>query len=103
GSGGIFDETGLERRLAEIDAQMGAPGFWDSCAQAPESPQGAPLRRARRGRERRLQTVEKLRADAEELAAWQELMAGDEDAVAGDADLERFLTRLQADLQPPEL
>ena len=82
---------------------MEAPGFWDSRAQAPESSQATPLLRERRGLERRLQTVEKLRADAEELGAWQELMAGDEDAVAVDADLERFLTRLQADLDRLEL
>jgi peptide chain release factor 2 len=82
---------------------MEAPGFWDNRAQAPESSQATPLLRERRGLERRLQTVEKLRADAEELTAWQELMAGDEDAVAGDADLERFLTRLQADLDRLEL
>jgi peptide chain release factor 2 len=82
---------------------MEAPGFWDSRAQAPESSQATPLLRERRGLERRLQTVEKLRADAEELAAWQELMAGDEDAVASDADLELFLTRLQADLDRLEL
>src|SRR5258708_7673664 len=50
------------------------------------------LLRERRDLERRLETIEKLRADAEELAAWQELLAAEEEAVAGDLDLERFLT-----------
>jgi peptide chain release factor 2 len=111
--------------MAEIDSQMEAPGFWDSRAPTADGPVGAPrkrtsetssqgadtsygsqttaLLRERRDLERRLQTIEKLRADAEELAAWQELLAGEEEAVAGDPDLERFLTRLEGDLDRLDL
>jgi peptide chain release factor 2 len=89
--------------MAEIDSQMEAPGFWDSRAPTADGPQTTALLRERRDLERRLQTIEKLRADAEELAAWQELLAGDEEAVAGDPDLERFLTRLEGDLDRLDL
>jgi peptide chain release factor 2 len=89
--------------MAEIDSQMEAPGFWDSRAQSADAPQTTSLLRERRGLERRLETIEKLRADAEELAAWQELLAADEEAVSGDADLERFLARLQSDLDRLDL
>jgi peptide chain release factor 2 len=83
--------------MAEIDSQMEAPGFWDN--RAPN----APLLRERRDLERRLGTLSRLRADAEELAAWKELMAGDEEAVESDADLEQFLVRLQSELDRLEL
>jgi peptide chain release factor 2 len=83
--------------MAEIDSQMEAPGFWDNPAQ------NAPLLRQRRDLERRLLTLNRLRADADELAAWKELMAGDEEALEDDADLERFLVRLKSDLDRLEL
>jgi len=79
---------------------MQAPGFWDDPAQPAQS---APLLRERRQLERRLHTLGKLRADAEELAAWRELLATDEEAVAGEPDLERFLARLAAELDRLEL
>ncbi len=88
---------------------MEAPGFWGGAAQGSagaataQSPEKTSLLRERRGLERRLQTVETLRADAGELAAWRELIASDEEAVAGDADLERFLNRLQSDLDRLDL
>jgi len=80
---------------------MEAPGFWDSRTPAADGPTS--LLRERRGLERRLATIEKLRADAEELAAWHELLAADEEAVGGDPDLERFLARLEADLDRLDL
>jgi peptide chain release factor 2 len=83
--------------MAEIDSQMEAPGFWDNPSQ------NAPLLRQRRDLERRLVTLNRLRADADELAAWKELMVGDEEAVEDDADLERFLVRLKSDLDRLEL
>jgi peptide chain release factor 2 len=79
--------------MAEIDAQMEAPGFWDNPAA------NAAILRQRRALERRLETLDKLRADAGELAAWKELLAEGE----SDADLELFLGRLKGDLDRLEL
>jgi peptide chain release factor 2 len=92
--------------MAEIDAEMEAPGFWDSGTQlaaAKAPPAAAPLLRERRDLDRRLKVLGKLRADAGELGAWKELMASDEEAVERDPDLERFLARLAADLDRLEL
>jgi peptide chain release factor 2 len=76
---------------------MEAPGFWDT-------PTGnAPLLRERRELERRLTSVGRLRADAEELATWQELAAADPETVESDPDLERFLTRVATELDRLEL
>jgi peptide chain release factor 2 len=83
--------------MAEIDSQMEAPGFWDNPTQ------NAPLLRQRRDLERRLSTLNRLRADAGELAAWKELLSGDEEAIEKEPDLERFLTRLKGDLDRLEL
>jgi peptide chain release factor 2 len=83
--------------MAEIDSQMEAPGFWDNPTQ------NAPLLRQRRDLERRLSTLNRLRSDSDELAAWKELLSGDEEAVEKEPDLERFLTRLKGDLDRLEL
>ncbi len=83
--------------MAEIDSQMEAPGFWDNPTQ------NAPLLRQRRDLERRLSTLNRLRTDAEELAAWKELLSGDEEAVEQEPDLERFLQRLKTDLDRLDL
>jgi peptide chain release factor 2 len=83
--------------MAEIDSQMEAPGFWDNPTQ------NAPLLRQRRDLERRLSTLNHLRTDAEELAAWKELLSGDEEAVEQEPDLESFLTRLKTDLDRLDL
>ena len=55
--------------MADIDRQMEAPGFWDAPAAS------APLLKRRRSFERRLATLNRLREDADELAAWQELVS----------------------------
>jgi peptide chain release factor 2 len=83
--------------MAEIDAQMEAPGFWDNPSH------NAPLLRERRDLERRLSTLARLRADAEELAAWKDLTADDSLGAEQDPDLERFLARVKADLDRLEL
>lgn len=72
---------------------MGKPGFWDDPAA------NAPLLQRRRALERRLATLEGLRADAGELEAWGELLAEGE----ADSDLESFLGRLGQDLDKLEL
>ena len=79
--------------MAVIDRQMEAPGFWDDPAAS------APLLKRRRNLEKRLATLNRLRADADELAAWQELVAEGE----GDDEIEEFLGRLDGELRQLDL
>ena len=72
---------------------MEVPGFWDDRAGA------APLLQKRRRLEKRLATLNRLREDAEELAAWQELLAEGE----GDDEVDQFLARLELELHQLEL
>ena len=72
---------------------MEAPGFWDDRVGA------APLLQKRRSLEKRLATLNRLREDAEELAAWQELLAEGE----GDDEVDQFLARLELELHQLEL
>jgi peptide chain release factor 2 len=72
---------------------MQTPGFWDSPAK------NAPLLQKRREIERRLETLNRLRADAEELDTWRELLAGGE----ADPEFDRFLERLEGELDKLEL
>ena len=72
---------------------MEAPGFWDDRTGA------APLLQQRRALEKRLATLNRLREDAEELAAWKELLAEGE----GDKEVEEFLGRLETELHQLEL
>jgi peptide chain release factor 2 len=72
---------------------MEAPGFWDDRIGA------APLLQKRRSLEKRLATLNRLREDAEELAAWQELLAEGE----GDDEVDQFLARLELELRQLEL
>ncbi len=53
---------------------MEAPGFWDDPSRS------APLLKQRRGLERRLETLERLDQDSEELAVWSELLDEGESA-----------------------
>src|SRR5215207_3856822 len=87
-SGGIFEDTGLEKELSDIDRQMQEPGFWD------DPTRNASLMQQRRGLERRLDTLKRLRSDAEELTTWRELL----DEGETDEELARFLDRLKTDL-----
>ena len=72
---------------------MQAPDFWQRPAE------NAPLMQRRRALERRLDSLQRLRADTSELEAWRELVS---EGVA-DPDLERFTARLQKDLAEIEL
>jgi peptide chain release factor 2 len=72
---------------------MQEPGFWDSPAK------NAPVLQKRREIERRLQTLRRLRSDADELETWRELLEEGE----SDPELDRFLERLTADLDKLEL
>jgi peptide chain release factor 2 len=72
---------------------MEAPGFWDNHAGS------APILQRRRQIERRLATLNRLRADADELAAWRELVEEGE----ADAEVEEFVERLGKELHQLEL
>jgi len=72
---------------------MQEAGFWDNPAA------NAQILQKRRDIERRLQTLNQLRSDAEELATWRELLAGGE----ADPDFDRFLERLEGELDKLEL
>src|SRR6185436_1181111 len=72
---------------------MEQPGFWD------DPTRSTPMLQKRRGLERRLQTLNRLRSDADELSAWKELLAEGE----SDEEMERFLARLGDELERLEL
>jgi peptide chain release factor 2 len=93
-SGGIFEDAGIEAQLADIDRQMEMPGFWDKPAQSAE------LLQKRRQIERRVDTLKRLRADADEIGAWRELLAGGSEV---DPDALAFADRLGAQLDKLEL
>ncbi len=68
-------------------------GFWNNPAK------NAQILQKRREIERRLQTLNKLRSDADELDTWRELLAEGE----ADPDFDRFLARLEGELGKLEL
>ncbi len=72
---------------------MEVPGFWEN--------QGAntELLRRRRSLERQVATLQRLRADGEELEIWSQLVAEGE----ADEELGRFLDRLEPELAALEL
>jgi len=72
---------------------MQRPGFWDQPASS------ADLLRKRRGLERQLETLSRLRSDSEDLDAWRELVAEGE----VDPELDSFLARLDQELAKLEL
>ena len=88
--GGFFEEQGLEEDLRDLDRQMEQPGFWD------RPKESGRLLQQRRAVEKRLGTLNRLRADASELATWRELIAESEGEA--DPDLVAFVGRLEADL-----
>jgi peptide chain release factor 2 len=72
---------------------MQEAGFWDNPAK------NAQVLQKRRDLERRLQTLNQLRSDADELDTWRELLAEGE----ADPDFDRFLERLAGELNKLEL
>ncbi len=92
-SGGIFEGIGVSDKLAEIDHQMGRPGFWDDPSKS------APMLRQRRSLERLKGTLERLRSDAEEVEVWRELVSEGE----ADEQLVSFLDRLETELPKLDL
>jgi peptide chain release factor 2 len=79
--------------MSDIDRQMQQEGFWNNPTQ------NASVMQQRRALERRLQTLNRLRSDADELATWRELLNEGE----SDEELDRFLDRLAEDLAKLEL
>jgi peptide chain release factor 1 len=79
--------------MSDIDRQMQQDGFWSNPTQ------NASIMQQRRQLERRLQTLNRLRSDADELATWRELLEEGE----SDGDLDKFLDRLEEDLNTLEL
>jgi peptide chain release factor 2 len=73
---------------------MEMPGFWDRPADS------ADLMRKRRETERRVETLKRLRADADELTAWRELLGAEGEA---DPDAVVFAERLERDLDKLDL
>ena len=71
---------------------MQAPGFWDAGGDST-------VLQKRRALERRQETLNRLRADADELEVWQELLAEGESS----DDLPEFLARLDRELEQLDL
>src|ERR1700681_345365 len=72
---------------------MQAAGFWDNPAR------NASILQKRRDVERRLETLNRLRADADELATWRELLSEGE----AEPEFDRFIDRLAGELGQLEL
>ena len=72
---------------------MQKPGFWDDPVQS------SPILRRRRGLERRLDLLKRLRGDGEELETWRQLLAEGE----RDPEFDRFLDKLATDVRELEL
>ncbi len=72
---------------------MQAPDFWSGGGS------NSAVLQKRRALERRLKTLKRLRADADELATWQELLEEGET----DAELGRFVERLDRELDELDL
>jgi peptide chain release factor 2 len=79
--------------MSDVNRQLEDPTFWNDPARS------APILQQRRSLEKRLATLSRLRADAEELDAWRELVAEGE----ADDSLDAFLTRLGTELERLEL
>ena len=94
--GGIFDIAGKEKRLAEIDAEMGLPAFWEDNRRAQE------LTRERTDLSRTIGRVKELSSQSDDLGVMLELAEE-----AGDGSLEGDITqgvrKLTSDLDEFEL
>jgi peptide chain release factor 2 len=73
---------------------MEMPGFWDRPTES------ADLLRRRREVERRVESLKRLRADADEVTAWRELLGSEGEA---DPDAVAFAERLSAELERLDL
>jgi peptide chain release factor 2 len=86
-----FDPEGLAARRAELEASMGAPGFWDDQASATRiSTEHSRLTR-------KLERYERLRAEFEDAKELRELGEDEDEIGETIQSLERELGRLQED------
>ncbi|MCM2269292.1 MAG: peptide chain release factor 2 [Thermoanaerobaculia bacterium] len=92
---GYLEQSGIEDQLADIDRQMEMPGFWDRPKESGE------LLQRRRQLEKRVETLNRLRGEEGDLAAWRELLAGGDGAA--DPDAVAFAERLDGELAKLEL
>jgi peptide chain release factor 2 len=95
-SGGIFDLDAKERRLHEIETEMGSPSFWEDGRRAQD------LVRERSELARLLTQVRALSTQAEDLGVLLELAAetGDESVTP---EIEEGASRVRRDLDALEL
>src|SRR5687767_15718942 len=95
-SGGIFDIAGKEKRLAEIDAEMGLPAFWEDNRRAQD------LTRERTDLSRTIGRVKELASQSDDLNVMVELAdeAGDGSL---DGDINKGVRRLTGALDEFEL
>ncbi|MGI8460688.1 MAG: peptide chain release factor 2 [Solirubrobacterales bacterium] len=94
---GYLDPAQLERRVAELEGQMGSPGFWDDQERA------AKTSRAHASAQRKLESFRSLEADAADIDELAELATEDAEIAAGlDAQLASIEGRL-AELEEARL
>ncbi len=79
--GGFLDPPALERRVADLESRMGAPGFWDDQASA------AAVSAEHAAAASRLSRYRELSDDIEELAEMAELLREEERAGEPDAEM----------------
>jgi peptide chain release factor 2 len=72
---------------------MQEPGFWDNPGK------NAPILQKRRDLEKRIETLNRLRSDADELNTWRELL----DEGENDPEFDRFMGRVEGELNKLEL
>jgi len=94
--GGIFDVSAKEKRLAEIDVEMGAPTFWEDNRRAQE------LIRERAELQRVVTRAGELGRSAEDLGVLLELAAEAGDGSL-DGEIGEGVARLQRELEEFEL
>ncbi len=94
--GGVFDHSGYEHRLTEIERQLASPGAWDN-------PEGlTPVLQEKRQLESEIERTGKLRAQRDDVADWLAL-AEEEEAQETLAPLAEALETLEAALSRAEM
>ena len=94
-SGGVFDQAGKEKRLAEIESSISSPDVWG------DQEKLTPLLREKSRMEAEIQRCRDLKASHDEMRGWLELAeGGEEDALEM---LEEQTAHLRAFLDKTEL
>ena len=96
-SGGVFDQAGKEKRLAEIEASISSPDVWG------DQEKLTPLLREKSRMEAEIQRCRELKASHDEMRGWLELAeGGEEDALEmleeQTSHLRSFLDRTELDV-----